>query len=30
VFLTAPDAATLDADYRFVDSVRESVFVLGT
>jgi hypothetical protein len=30
VFMTAPDAATLDADYRFIDSVRESVFVLGT
>ncbi|MFF3350333.1 ATP-grasp domain-containing protein [Streptomyces sp. NPDC002779] len=26
VFLTAPDQATVDADYRFIDSVRESVY----
>jgi len=28
VFMTAPDQETLDADYRFIDSVRESVYVL--
>ncbi|MFI9061960.1 ATP-grasp domain-containing protein [Streptomyces sp. NPDC053429] len=26
VFLTAPDAATVEADYRFIESVRESVY----
>ncbi|MFG2293053.1 ATP-grasp domain-containing protein [Streptomyces sp. NPDC048603] len=26
VFLTAPDQATVDADYRFIESVRESLF----
>lgn len=26
VFMTAPDQSTLDADYRFVDSVREMVY----
>lgn len=26
VFMTAPDQATLDADYAFIDSVREQVF----
>ena len=26
VFMTAPDQATLDADYRYVDDVRESVY----
>jgi hypothetical protein len=28
VFMTSPDQAILDADYRFIDSVRESVYVL--
>ena len=28
VFMTAPDQATLDADYRFIDSVRDSGYVL--
>jgi hypothetical protein len=28
VFMTAPDAATLDGDYRFIDSIRESVYLL--
>jgi carbamoylphosphate synthase large subunit len=26
IFLTAPDQATLDDDYNFIDSVRESIF----
>ncbi|MET9604790.1 ATP-grasp domain-containing protein [Streptomyces sp. NPDC006512] len=26
VFLTAPDQATVDADYRFIESVRESLY----
>ncbi|HEV2780526.1 MAG TPA: ATP-grasp domain-containing protein [Actinophytocola sp.] len=26
VFMTAPDQSTLDADYEFIDSVRESVY----
>lgn len=28
IFMTAPDQATLDADYAFIDSVREQVFEL--
>jgi hypothetical protein len=28
VFMTSPDQDVLDADYRFIDSVRESVYVL--
>jgi hypothetical protein len=26
VFMTAPDQSTVDEDYRFIDSVRESVY----
>lgn len=29
VFMTAPDEAVLDADYRVIDSLRESVYVVG-
>ncbi|MEO7261442.1 MAG: ATP-grasp domain-containing protein [Jatrophihabitantaceae bacterium] len=29
VFMTAPDQATLDEDYQFIDSVRESVYKLA-
>jgi len=28
IFMTAPDTATLDADYRFIDSVRDSVYLV--
>jgi hypothetical protein len=28
IFMTAPDRATLDADYQFIDSVRDSVYLV--
>lgn len=28
VFLTAPDQSTVDADYRYIDSVRESIYAV--
>ena len=30
IFMTAPDQATLDADYAFIDSVREQVFQVAS